>query len=300
MKQQFLEGKTNTIRLTVYDNNVAIVPTSAKVTLYKPTGGTALQAQADATVSATTGEMTYSLTATHTATKDLNYKAVWEYVYSSVTYYETQLFDVVKSILSIPITDNDLYNELDSLKKGNNQAKGTAGSATTSTLVDTKRKEDDNFWKGGVLEIISGTGIGQTRDITAFAQSTGTITVTPAFVTTPDTTSIYRVVKSFSPKIKQSFEKIEDMLYSKGKRHELILESSQIKFLLIYLTIHFICLDWMDEENDKWSRLAEIYEKKFTDSFNVLKLEYDEDESGFIEGGEEQGQSVSSVRVQRC
>jgi hypothetical protein len=299
MKQQFLNDKTGTIRLSVYQDNRPVVPTSAKVTLSKP-DGSALQAQADAAVDATTGEMTYSLTTTHTDAADLNYKAVWEYVVSGVTYYENQLFDVVKSILSIPITDNDLYNELNSLRKANKQDKGTATGGTTSTLVDTKRKEDDDFWKGGIVEILSGTGVGQIRNITDFAQSTGTITVTPAFVTTPDTTSVYRIVKSFSAQINQSFEKIEDMLYSKGKRQDLILESSQIKFALIYLTIHFICIDLMDQTDDVWNKRADIYWDKFNQAFNTLKIEYDEDESGSIEGGDEEGQGATAIRVQRC
>jgi hypothetical protein len=300
MKQQFLNDVAGTIRLTIYQDNRPIIPSSAQITIYE-SGGSVLQAAVAVTaIDGTTGEMTYTLTTTHTDTADLNYKATWAYVVSGATYYESQLFDVVKSILSIPITDADLYSELNSLRKANKQERGTATSATTSTLVDTKRKEDDDFWKGGVVEILSGTGAGQVRDITAFTQSTGTITVTPNFVTTPDTTSTYRVVKSFTPQIKQSFEKLEDMLYSKGKRQDLILESSQIKFPLIYLTVHFICLDLMDEESDRWQKLADIYLKKFEDSFNNLKLEYDEDESGSIEGGDEEGQNSTELRIQRC
>lgn len=300
MKQQFLEDKTGTIRLSVYQDNRPIVPSSAQITLYN-SGGSVLQAIVAVTaIDSTTGEMTYTLTTTHTATADLNYKAVWTYVVSGTTYYENQLFDVVKSILSIPITDDDLYGELESLRKTNVQGRGTATAGASSSLTDTKRKEDDNYWKGGVLEILAGTGSGQVVNVTDFVQSTGVFTITPAWATTPSTDSTYRVVRSFSNKIRQCFEKIEDMLYSKGKRQDLILESSQIKFPLIYLTIHFICLDLMDEQNDKWDRLAIAYFDKFNTAFNGMKLEYDESESGFIEGGDEEGSSPTSLRVQRC
>lgn len=298
MKQQFLKDKIGTIRITIYSNNRPIIPASGTITLYNPSGSS-LQAETAATINATTGEMTYSLTATHTATNDLNYKAVWSYVSDGVTYYENQLFDVVKSILSIPITDEDLYNELDSLRKANKQATGTATAGASGTLTDTKRKEEDDFWTGGVIEIISGTGVGQIRDITDFVQSTGVISITPNFVTTPDTTSVYRIVRSFTKKIKQSFEKLEDNLYAMGKRHELIIESSQIKFALIYLTIHFICLDLMAEPNDKFDKLAELYWKKYQDAFQGMKVEYDEDESGFIEGTDEEAQSSNAIRIFR-
>ena len=300
MKQIFLKAKTGTIRLTDYDNNRAIIPTSANITLYETDGTTELQAQVDASVNSTTGEMTYALTAVHTADHDLNYKALWEYVYNGTTYYETQLFDVVKNILSIPITDDDIYNELESLRKVNAQASGTATAGATGSLTDTtKRKEADDYWKGGIIEILSGTGVGQKRDITGFTQSTGIITVTPNWATNPDTTSVYRVVKSYSNKIQQSFKKLETMLYDKGKRDSLILESSQIEIPLLYLTIHFICLDLMDGLNDKWDMLATSYWKKFETAFNNMTLEYDEDESGGVDETEE-GHKPGELRIGRA
>jgi hypothetical protein len=300
MKQQFREDKTGTLKLSIYSNNRPLVPTSATITLYKPSGEVLEASGAVSGIDSTTGEMTYSLTATHTDVANLNYKAEWAYVSGGVTYYENQLFDVVKSILSIPIVDDDLYNELESLRKVNHQSSGTASSGTASTLVDTKRKEDDNYWKGGLIEIIAGTGVGQIRTTTSFTQSTGSFAITPDFVTTPDTTSVYRVVKSFTNKIKQCFEKLEEMLYGMGKRNELILESSQIKIPLLYLTIHFICLDLMDESDDKWDRLSKVYWDKFKEAFTGMRLEYDSSETGFIEGGEEEQQSPTEVRLFRC
>lgn len=299
MKQQFLQGKTGTIRVTVYQNNRPIIPTSAKITLYKAGSTGVLQAQATAAVNSTTGEMTYSLTATHTADNDMNYKAIWEYVYDGTTYYETQLFDVVKSILSIPITDDDIFDELESLRKQNVQVTGTATAGAAGSITDTKRKESDDYWKGGIVEIMSGTGNGQKRDVTGFTQSTGALTVTPNWTTNPDTTSIYRLVKSYTRKIEQAFTEIEAMLYNKGKRDCLILEASQIKFPLLYLTIHKICTDLMDEENDKWDILAKSYWDKFNNHFTTMKLDYDEDESGAVSGQDEEGQSVSEIRLFR-
>lgn len=299
MKQQVLYQKVNTLRLTVYNANRALVPSSALITLYLSNGSSILQSQASATVDSTTGEMTYSLTTNHTANLGLNYKAVWQYIVSGVTYYETQLFDVVRSILSIPITDDDLYAELPSLRKSNVQDSGIAVSATASTLVDTKkRKETNDYWKGGVIETLSGTGLGQTRDITGFTQSTGTITVSPDWTTTPDATTTYRIVKSWTTAIETGFDKIEQMLYNKGKRDALILEASQIKIPLVYLVIHTICVDLMTETDDKWDLLQKLYQDKFEKAFNNLTLDYDEDESGGVEGQEIQ-MAVNTFRIQR-
>lgn len=297
MKQQFLKDKTDTIRLSIYSTNVQQVPTSGTIVLKNPSGQE-IQASTAVTVGSD-GELTYSLTTTHTATLDLNYIAEWTYVIDGVTYYETQLFDVVRSILSIPITDEDLYNELESLRESSAQEDGTATGGSSTTLVDTSRKEADEYWNGGTIEIISGTGSGQVRDITSFSKSSSTITVSTAWVTEPDTTSKYIIVRSFSKKILQSFEEIETMLYNKGQRHSLIIESSQIKFPLTYLTIHKICLDLMSETEDKYGVLADQYWNKFEMAFSNMKVDYDADESGTIDGDEESQRSITGVRLWR-
>ena len=298
MKQQFLVDIADTIRITIYDSNRAYIPSSGTITLYKP-GGSVLQAATAVTVDATTGEMTYSLTSTHTDIADLNYKAVWAYVINGTTYYQTQLFDVVKSILSIPIIDTDLYAELDALREANHQATRTATAGAAGTLTDTFRREGDDFWKGGTIKILSGTGINQIRDVTGFTQSTGVFTISPNWTTNVDNTSVYLVIKSFSGKIQSAFNTLSTMIYNKGKRHSLILESSQIELPLLYLTIHIIALDIMGEEGDKWDRLSKIYSDKFDKAFNSMKLEYDEDESGSIVGDEEQSNPVS-LRIGRA
>lgn len=299
MKQNFLKAVEDTIRITVYGNNRALIPTSATITLYSTTGGV-LQGEAAATVDASTGEMTYTLTTAHTASTGLNFKAVWKYVYNGSTYYQTQLFDVVKSLLAIPITDDDLYDELESLRKLNVQEKGTATAGTSSTLTDTaKRKEDSDYWTGGTIEIVAGTGIGQRREISDFVQSTSTFTVSPVWATTPDSTSVYVCVRSFTKKIQVGFDTISTMLYDKGKRHNLILESSQIAKPLVYLVLHMIALDLADETDDKWDRLSKLYYDKFDKAFNNMKLDYDEDESGSIDEQEKQ-QSQTSFRIGRA
>lgn len=298
MKQQFLKSIGGTIRLTAYANNRALIPAdSVTITLYNPSGSE-LQASASATRSATTGEMTYAVSAAHAATKDLNYKAVWKYTVAGTVEYQTQLFDVVLSILAIPIVDEDLYNELSSLREVTKQAQGTATAGAAATLTDTGRKEADDFWTGGTIEILSGTGVGQRRDVTDFVSSTGVVSISPNWITNPDTTSIYVVRRPFTAKIAQSFDKVETMLYNKGQRHSLILESSQIKFPLLYMTIHFICLDLTASPEDKWALLAMKYWDLFNLEFNNMVVDYDADESGTIEE-EEQQRNLTEIRINR-
>ena len=74
---------------------------------------------------------------------------------------------------------------------------GKADSGTTTTLVDSDLTVyDDDTFNNMVLSIIAGTNKGQSRRITDFVKSTGTITVGTAFTKAIDNTSEY-IVKHF-------------------------------------------------------------------------------------------------------
>lgn len=69
---------------------------------------------------------------------------------------------------------------------------GTLQSATSTTAVlRAALSLGDDIINGAVLKIISGTGAGQSRAVDDFVGSTDTVTVSPAWTTTPDNTSGY-------------------------------------------------------------------------------------------------------------
>ena len=71
---------------------------------------------------------------------------------------------------------------------------GTADSATSSTVTDSALTGADDYVNGRYFEITGGTGFGQSRRlITDFVASTDTLTVSPAFTTTPDNTTQYLI-----------------------------------------------------------------------------------------------------------
>jgi hypothetical protein len=69
-------------------------------------------------------------------------------------------------------------------------ASGTATSATATTLVNTGKTWTASQWVNSQVRIVSGTGAGQLRDITA--NTTDTLTVA-AWTITPDATSVYQI-----------------------------------------------------------------------------------------------------------
>ena len=88
----------------------------------------------------------------------------------------TTVNGLAANVITAAATAADFSTEVRSL------ASGTADSGTTTTLVDAARTEGDNdWWKGQLLVMTSGTLLGQARQITSFVAATDTITVYPAF-----------------------------------------------------------------------------------------------------------------------
>lgn len=70
-------------------------------------------------------------------------------------------------------------------------AVGVATAGTSTTLTNSAKSWTTNQWTNYQVKILSGTGIGQIRTI---ASNTGTVlTVSSAWTTTPDTTSVYLI-----------------------------------------------------------------------------------------------------------
>lgn len=73
----------------------------------------------------------------------------------------------------------------------------TGGSSTTLTANDAGMSYDlelvrsDDHYNGLTLKIVSGTGAGQRREISDYDADTGTFTVSTAWATDPDTTSVF-------------------------------------------------------------------------------------------------------------
>jgi hypothetical protein len=66
----------------------------------------------------------------------------------------------------------------------------TAGSATTITLQNTASALA-SFYKGNTIQIIAGSGIGQSRVISAYAVTSYVATVSPDWITNPSSDSVY-------------------------------------------------------------------------------------------------------------
>jgi hypothetical protein len=71
-----------------------------------------------------------------------------------------------------------------------------AGSSAT-LIVDAVNltQADADYWKDGVVHMLSGAAVGQSRPVSAFDQATDTITVSPAFTSAVANTDVYIITR---------------------------------------------------------------------------------------------------------
>jgi hypothetical protein len=293
MKQRFLVDTAETFQSYVYENNRKIVPSSATLTVYKPGGATELISAGAMTVQSD-GRLDYSISSDDSTVADENYKAVIAYVVSGVTYYVTQYYDVVNSKLHKVITDDDVVAELPQLRDSGWRVHGTAESGSATTIIDSElERYEDEYFTGGLAFSIDKD---ETREITGFASSTGTVT-TNAFGSAIAIDK-YILTRSFSREIHRAFEKIEELLVRRGKRPHLVLDPYDLREVHIYLSVAEVCKGLATEHENIWWTLWKGYEKTATEAFGALNLKYDYTRDGYIASGEESSR-LSAIRSGR-
>lgn len=300
MKQEILKASVETLRFTPpWINNRPAVASAATVVLKKP-GGESLQVSVAVTaINPTTGELTYTLTTTHTAELDENYIAEWSYTVATVAYQETTLFDVVLHRLSQLLTDEDLYTLQGDIRAKNENVQGAVGSATAGTLVDTDQLKNypDDYFNNGVVEATNvSTGATQRRTVSDFVQSTGTLSVTPNWATTPDSTYRYVVYKPFRVKLDFAWEMVMNDVKARGFRPALIMQSDTLRHVHAFKTLELICVDFIKsgDVDDLWTKLADRYAAAYVEAFGKIQFQYDTNEDGSIDGAE---QNVTPARL---
>ncbi len=108
--------------------------------------------------------------------------------FNKITYaLRNQIINFLGNVTALPPTHMAVGVSESSLE-------GVATTATSTSLTDTTKSWITNAYQSFSVTIVLGTGTGQTRSITS---NTATVlTTSPAWTTTPDTTSRYRITES--------------------------------------------------------------------------------------------------------
>lgn len=224
-----------------------------------------------------------------------NYKVVYTIDGEVIVYF----FSIVNYPFVNPVTDQDLITENPIVKKGTWEVKGQADSGTTDTIIDTERTEVNEYWYGGIIEILPLDDSNQitSHRVTDYDATVNTITFSPAR-SSSITTENYVLRRSYQSQIDLAGEKVVEDLNKNAKRAYLLIDSTQCKRLVVYKFFETYFQALRDAEGDKNDLQFKYYAEKYASELNNLKVDYDENEDGDI-SEEEKGASNFVVEIVR-
>jgi hypothetical protein len=229
--------------------------------------------------------MSYDVSAAVADDVYYNWKAVWEFVVGTTTYYRSQIFYIVRQVLENPVIDADIINAAPFVKEKNYRKVVDASDGSKTTIISSELTEEDDYWNAGQAEVIVGTNSGETRKITDFAASSNTLT-TEEFSAAIDATSKVVVIRSFKKEIDRAFEKFELDMKNRGIYIDRIIDNDQVKEYIIVKTLELICLNFAKDAVDIWNEKASKYKNEYDNLIAVAVFDYDADDDGNIEDDE--------------
>jgi hypothetical protein len=174
---------------------------------------------------------------------------------------------------------------------------GTADSGTGTTLVDDQLKQyPDDYYNGGTLTALDGTNEGETRNVSDFVRSTGTVTVGESFPSAIDNTTVYELRRSWEPLIQEAFDDVAWAVRRAGFRPALIIDAGELRTPTLFLAaaLAFESNPKGGTEGDNWL-LAQQYRKRWREWFGATKFRYDLSEDGTVDSAA----SFTRVRARR-
>jgi hypothetical protein len=278
-KQELLYSKEGAVTLEKYEYNIRLVPSSATATVYSTAGEQITSGTC--TVSAT-GIVSFSLSATYTGTLGENFRCDFVTKIGGVEYYDSVYFDVVKKVLKVMITDDDLKAEYSSITRLQHTDNGTVKTATNKTTFTTASfTQPDNFYKGGALRFMNGDNIDFTSKVAAYTEA-GQIVLVNATVFDISAGDVFTIRKSFTSEIDRSFDKIKEFFRSKGNRPSLILDDTS----LINVNICGALMLAFLAAGEEYRYQYEEYKDQFNAGLNSIVYNYDLNENLIVETGE--------------
>jgi len=282
MKQEFLADETSTFKHYIYQNNAKAVPSAATMDVYKP-GNTTKYIDGVTMDIAADGLLSYGLSADNNDVADENYKVVISYTLGGVVYKENVYYDVVLSILSMVIIDDDLLRELPQLQGQGRSHSGTSTAGSTTTMTDLElQKYPDDFWNGGTAYSATQD---EEREITNFVSSTGVVTFDafPADAATDE----YILRRSYLREIERAFDKIKSRIIAMGKRPFLVLDPNDLYEVHVMLAVAEVCKGLATDRDSFHKELQLEYEEKYAELWKDLNFKYDFSEDSYLSGAEE-------------
>ena len=183
------------------------------------------------------------------------------------------------------ITNADIVSRLKLL--ADEHLKADSGSTTTAVNSSIANGYD---YTNQFICFISGDNIGTDRVITDYEDTTGTFTFTALDNAVTSIDEFCVVSKGFQSDVAQATDVVANDMRNRGYDIDLFLNyQTQLKQMYIYKTIELICSGLLNDgqDQDSYYTHSERYKALYQAEASNLIADYDENESGEIEDGEE-------------
>jgi len=264
--------------------NMPIAITTATIQIITADDG-AILAETNMTIAVDTYSATYAWDSS-TAQFDAGIYENYIVKFKINSEYYNRFFDIYYYPFINAVCDEDLFSKDSSIQAARWAVSGKANSGTTGTLVDTNRFEDDDFFKGGEIELYYDDKI-EYRKIVSFVKATNTITFLPVVTVAVSADLGYAARESFQDEIDESAHEVQERFRQIDRRAYLLIDHSQIKTPIILRTLANIWRKRIKELEDEYDIKYQYYAKEFESYFERTIWKYDSDASGAIDPGEE-------------
>lgn len=271
-----------------YMNGLQVIPSEASAVVYNNAGTTVVSD--NCSVTDTTGDVSFTLTAAYNTIKARNFKIVVTYVEDGTTKYYTELFDVVTVPLVNLCSDEVLFDKMSELRTLlTDRPYVTTGAGTLGSLECSAMAEDTRDYSGGYLHIFLSNSAEHFARITQYTKGSGSIMFEPDYTSEIASGTTFSVRPSFQRKIDDAF----DLTVKRDIRNKLglasrYIDSNLVTNLTAYKTLEMYSLSQMEQEGDKWDLRMKAFKELYSSEMSALQEASDSNDDGNISDAEDE------------
>ena len=281
-----------------FEYDIQEVPSTGTITIYKKTGAE-LVSETSVSIDSV-GQIAYTISATDTATVDINYKIQLKYRIGDLYYYKHYLFDIVECPIVNVVKDSDLFELVPELRNDITEVTmETTAAGSTSTLVCSKLANDERNYKGGRIEIFISDTIVHPAKITNHVSNT--LTFSPAYSSAIGNSTVFKIRPSFQYIIDRAFnDYVWRDVRNKVPAASGYIDTDVLKNLTVYKALELYCVGSVEIADDKWDLRYNRFKEDYQAEYLKLKEPYDISEDGNISDKEDDNRpNYTSVSILR-
>ena len=289
MHLEIQKNQQYTFEWSFYDQNIKELPVDGTITIYKPGSTSNKLVDNEPVAIETDGTIKYTMTTGQTGTVDKNYKIELVYQVGDTVSRPFYLFSIVETPLINNVRDEDLFQHVPELRdKATTNIVETTSVGSTTSFISREINYLNLDIKGGVAEIYIDDTTQHNAEIQSWNSSTSIATFSPSYMSS--------IGSGLKVALRASFQRYIDDAYSRFVYRDIrnrvplaagFIDSTVTDNLTIFKALELICFGRIEEDGDKWSIRAKMFDDQYGKEYIKLKEAYDYDEDGTIDTSED-------------